>query len=67
MDTMIIRLEDAGLNKKAYNCLRRAGINTLNELEGKTLDDLLKIRNLGFGTLRNITRVCEMNGITTAI
>ena len=30
-----------------YNCLKRAGINTVEELCNKTSDDMMKVRNLG--------------------
>jgi len=35
------------LSVRAYNCLKRAGINTIADLLDKTIDDLGKVRNLG--------------------
>ena len=40
-------IEELELSVRAYNCLKRAGINTVGELMEMSLDDLLKIRNLG--------------------
>ena len=40
-------LEDLDLSVRAYNCLKRAGIETIEELRRLTDDDLLKVRNLG--------------------
>lgn len=42
-----IKIEDLELSVRAFNCLKRANINTLAELVEKTEDDLSKVRNLG--------------------
>jgi len=49
--TPIIRL---GLWVRTYNCLKRAGIDTVEELCDRTRDDILKIRNASKKTLENI-------------
>lgn len=40
-------IEDCGFSVRTYNCLKRAGINTVDELKEKDIDDLKKIRNMG--------------------
>ena len=40
-------IEDLELSVRSSNCLRRAGINTVEELCNKTSDDMMKVRNLG--------------------
>jgi len=40
-------LEDLKLSVRSYNCLKRAGVNTLADLTGKTEEDMIKMRNLG--------------------
>lgn len=40
-------IEELDLSVRSYNCLKRAGINTVEELTEKTEDDMMKVRNLG--------------------
>jgi predicted DNA-binding protein (MmcQ/YjbR family) len=58
-----ITIEKLDLCLRSYNCLRRAGIKTLAELATYTLVDLMRIRNLGANTLKEIESVCEQYGI----
>lgn len=51
LDTTIEELE---LSVRSSNCLKRAGINTVEELVNKTEDDLMKVRNLGKKSLQEI-------------
>lgn len=51
LDTTIEELE---LSVRSSNCLKRAGINTVNELINKTEEDLMKVRNLGKKSLQEI-------------
>ena len=39
-------IDELELSVRAYNCLKRAGINTIADLLDKTIDDLGKVRNL---------------------
>ena len=39
-----VLIEDIGLSHRSYNCLRRAGISTLNQLIGKSKNEMLKIK-----------------------
>ena len=40
-------IDELELSVRSYNCLKRAGINTVEELTNKTPDDMMKVRNLG--------------------
>jgi len=51
LDTTIEELE---LSVRSSNCLKRAGINTVEELVDKTEDDLMRVRNLGKKSLQEI-------------
>ncbi|MFP4661204.1 MAG: DNA-directed RNA polymerase subunit alpha [Halanaerobiales bacterium] len=51
LDTTIEELE---LSVRSSNCLKRAGINTVGELNSKTEEDLMKVRNLGKKSLQEI-------------
>ena len=45
-------IEELDLSVRSYNCLKRAGINTVQELANKTEEDMMKVRNLGRKSLR---------------
>ncbi len=51
-----ISLEDMELSIRTYDCLKRAGVNTLSELRQMSEEDLMKIRNLGKKSLEEIRR-----------
>lgn len=54
-----ISIDDLELSVRAYNCLKRAGINTIADLLDKTLDDLGKVRNLGKKSIDEIKEKLE--------
>lgn len=47
-------IEDMDLTVRSYNCLKRAGINTVQELTNKTPEDMMKVRNLGRKSLEEV-------------
>jgi DNA-directed RNA polymerase subunit alpha len=47
-------IEELDLSVRAYNCLKRAGINNVGELIQKTEEDMLKVRNLGKKSLEEV-------------
>jgi hypothetical protein len=55
-------LDELGLSVRAYNCLRRAGINTVEDLCNKTPDDMMKVRNLGRRCLEEVINIMKVNG-----
>ena len=47
-------IEDLDFSVRAYNCLKRAGIHTLQDLVNKSENDMMKIRNLGKKSLKEV-------------
>jgi len=47
-------IEELDLSVRSYNCLKRAGINTVEELTRKTEEDMMKVRNLGRKSLEEV-------------
>ncbi|KRN03116.1 DNA-directed RNA polymerase subunit alpha [Levilactobacillus senmaizukei DSM 21775 = NBRC 103853] len=47
-------IEELDLSVRSYNCLKRAGINTVQELNNKTEADMMKVRNLGRKSLEEV-------------
>lgn len=47
-------IEELDLSVRSYNCLKRAGINTVLELTQKSKDDMMKVRNLGKKSLEEV-------------
>ena len=47
-------IDELELSVRSYNCLKRAGINTVEELTNKTPDDMMKVRNLGRKSLEEV-------------
>ena len=47
-------IEDLDLSVRSYNCLKRAGIHTVQDLVKKSEDDMLKVRNLGKKSLDEV-------------
>ena len=49
-----MNIDELELSVRSYNCLKRAGINTVEELCSKTSDDMMKVRNLGRKSLEEV-------------
>lgn len=49
-----MNIEDLDLSVRSYNCLKRAGINTVQELANQTEEDMMKVRNLGRKSLKEV-------------
>ena len=47
-------VEELDLSVRSFNCLKRAGINTVDELTDKTEDEMMKVRNLGKKSLEEV-------------
>ena len=47
-------IDELELSVRSYNCLKRAGINTVEELRNKTSEDMMKVRNLGRKSLEEV-------------
>lgn len=51
---MEMTIEELDLSVRSYNCLKRAGINTVQELTQKSEEDMMKVRNLGRKSLEEV-------------
>ncbi|MDP3388030.1 MAG: DNA-directed RNA polymerase subunit alpha [Eubacteriales bacterium] len=49
-------IEELDLSVRSYNCLKRAGINSVEELTLRTEDDMMKVRNLGKKSLEEVQK-----------
>ena len=56
-------IEELDLSVRSYNCLKRAGINTVLELANKSEDDMMKVRNLGRKSLEEVKHKLEELGL----
>ena len=56
-------IDELELSVRSYNCLKRAGINTVEDLCAKTMDDLMKVRNMGRKSLDEILNKLESMGL----
>ena len=55
-------IDELELSVRSYNCLKRAGINTVEELTNKTPEDMMKVRNLGRKSLEEVlAKLKELN------
>ncbi|MDD3930663.1 MAG: DNA-directed RNA polymerase subunit alpha [Clostridiaceae bacterium] len=63
LDTAI---EDLDFSVRTYNCLKRAGINTIGDLAARTEDDMMKVRNLGKKSLEEVIQKLEELGMSLA-
>ena len=52
-------IEELDLSVRAYNCLKRAGINTVAELVQRNQEDMMKVRNLGRKSLEEVEQKLE--------
>lgn len=52
--TLTMTIDELELSVRSYNCLKRAGINTVGELCSKTSEDMMKVRNLGRKSLDEV-------------
>ncbi len=59
-------IEDLDLSVRSYNCLKRAGIHTLGELVEKTEEDMMKVRNLGKKSLKEVKQKLEELNLSLA-
>jgi len=56
-------IEELDLSVRSYNCLKRAGINTVQELTQRSMDDMMKVRNLGKKSLEEVEQKLEALGL----
>jgi DNA-directed RNA polymerase subunit alpha len=57
-------IDDLELSVRSYNCLKRAGINTVEELVQRTEEDMMKVRNLGRKSLEEVMQKLAELGLS---
>lgn len=62
-DKLDMKIEDLVLSVRSFNCLMRANIKTIGELTNKTEEDMIKVRNLGRKSLKEIKEKLEALGL----
>ena len=61
-----MNIDELELSVRSYNCLKRAGINTVGDLRAKTMEDLSKVRNMGRKSIDEILAKMDSLGLTLA-
>ena len=59
-------IEELDLSVRSFNCLKRAGINTVEDLINKTQEDMMKVRNLGHKSLEEVINKLDAMGLSLA-
>ena len=59
-----MNIDELELSVRSYNCLKRAGINTVQELINKTPEDMMKVRNLGRKSLDEVLAKLKELGLS---
>ena len=59
-------IEELDLSVRSFNCLKRAGINTVEDLVSKSEDEMMKVRNLGRKSLEEVINKLAMMGLSLA-
>ena len=63
---MEMTIDDMDLSVRSYNCLKRANINTVEDLISKTEEEMMKVRNLGRKSLEEVINKLAMMGLHLA-
>ena len=64
IDTVMhMTIEELDLSVRSFNCLKRAGINTVEDLTAKTEEDMMKVRNLGRKSLEEVINKLQTLGL----
>lgn len=63
---MKMTIEELDLSVRSFNCLKRANINTVEDLTNKTEEEMLKVRNLGRKSLEEVEHKLAMMGLSLA-
>ena len=61
---MELPIEEMDLSVRSYNCLKRAGINTVEDLTKKTRSDMFKVKNLGIKSIDEVIAKLESYGLS---
>ncbi|MCR5216748.1 MAG: DNA-directed RNA polymerase subunit alpha [Lachnospiraceae bacterium] len=61
---LTMSIDELELSVRSHNCLKRAGINTVEELTNKTSEDMMKVRNLGKKSLEEVLQKLDELGLS---
>ena len=56
-------IEDLDMSVRSFNCLKRAGIDTVEDLTNRTEEDMIKVRNLGKKSLEEVIQKLHSLGL----
>jgi DNA-directed RNA polymerase subunit alpha len=59
-----LTIDELDLSVRSFNCLKRAGINTVEDLINKTEEEMMKVRNLGRKSLEEVIAKLDSFGFT---
>ena len=59
-----MNIEELDLSVRSYNCLKRAGINTVEELVQRDEEEMMKVRNLGRKSLEEVQQKLSALGLS---
>ena len=59
-----IVIEELDMSVRSFNCLKRAGINTVQDLTNKTEEEMIKVRNLGKKSLEEVIQKLASLGLS---
>ena len=57
-------IDELDLSVRSFNCLKRAGINTVEELTQRNEDDMMRVRNLGRKSLEEVQQKLQALGLS---
>ena len=63
---LAMTIDELDLSVRSFNCLKRANINTVEDLISKTGEDMMKVRNMGKKSLDEVQKKLEMMGLSLA-
>lgn len=63
-EVLKMTIEELDLSVRSYNCLKRAGVNTVEDLAGKTEEDMMRVRNLGKKSLEEVLQKMDSLGLS---
>ena len=61
-----LTIEELDLSVRSFNCLKRAGINTVADLIARTEEDMMKVRNMGRKSLEEVQNKLAMMDLSLA-
>ena len=63
-EVLKMTIEELDLSVRSYNCLKRAGVHTVEDLASKTEEDMMRVRNLGRKSLEEVLQKMESLGLS---